>query len=911
MKQRPTTKGQPPHRLWHAIAAAEALTALGTGAEGLSDHEAAARRARYGANRLPRPRRPGLALVYLKQFASPLIYLLLAAAAVSLLLGEFMDTAFIFAVLQFNALIGTIQEWKAETSAAALQSAVRTWAVALRAGRPRRLDGVELVPGDVVLLESGAQVPADMRLVAAQDLQVDESLLTGESLPVEKDADAVLPEQTPLSDRRNLIFAGTTVPRGRARGVVVRTGLVTEVGRIAQALTSGPRAAPALIVRMRRFARIIAYTVLVAIVLLAAAELARGTPITEIFFIAVALAVAAIPEGLPVAITVALSGATSRMARRNVVVRLLPAVEGLGSCTLIASDKTGTLTCNELTVRRLFLPETGEVEVSGEGYRPLGELTRGGAPLDEAARARARRLAVSGALCNEASYHLGDDGRVQHLGDTVDVAYLALAGKLGLVREALLADEPQVGQVPFESQRRYAASFHQRDGAIVAHVKGAAETILPMCRGADRAAVADAVERLAESGYRVLAVASGPVATATGLPGGSDGEAAQRTLADLDFLGLVGLIDPLRAEVPDAIRRATAAGVTVCMITGDHPTTALAIGRELGMAQAPDDVVTGAEVAEARDNPAALEALIARGRIFARVEPVQKLTIVQAMQRAGHFVAVTGDGVNDAPALAAANIGVAMGQSGTDVARGAADLILTDDNFASIVAGIEEGRVAYDNVRKVIYFLLSTGAAELVLFFLALVSGLPLPLFAVQLLWLNLVTNGVQVVTLAIEKAEPGVLKRPPRPPRQPIFDRRMIEQTVLSGMVIAGVAFGFYSWALGQGWSLFDARNGALLLMVLFENVHTFNCRSEARSILRTPIRDNPFLVLGVIAAQGAHIGAMYLPGLRDVLGVAPVSFARWGTIAAIALVLLVVMELYKLIRPVPQGYRPFGRGG
>jgi magnesium-transporting ATPase (P-type) len=417
-----------------------------------------------------------------------------------------------------------------------------------------------------------------------------------------------------------------------------------------------------------------------------------------------------------------------------------------------------------------------------------------------------------------------------------------------------------------------------------------------MCDGVDREAVLAEAERLAAEGFRVLAVAAGRIARPIAP------ERADVALGDLDFLGLAGLIDPLRAEVPDAVERCRKAGVEVRMVTGDHPVTALAIARQLGLADDPDRAIHGTELQNLANDPAELDLAVAEAGVYARVEPVQKLTIVQSLQRSGHFVAVTGDGVNDAPALHAANIGVAMGRSGTDVARGAADLILTDDNFASIVNGVEEGRVAYDNVRKVIYLLVSTGASEIVLFFLAFAFGLPLPLFAAQLLWLNLVTNGIQHVALAFEKGEPGVLDLPPRPPKQPIFDRRMIEEVLVSGAFIGIVGFLFFHWALGRGWSEFEARNGMLLLMVCFENAHVFNCRSEWRSAFRVPFRANRFLFVAVAAAQGVHIGAMYVPGLSDVLRIEPVSFEAWLPVAGLALGLVAAMEIFKLMRPRPQ---------
>lgn len=809
----------------------------------------------------------------------------------SLGIAEYSDAVFIFAVLQANAVVGAFQEWKAESSAEALNAMIPDEVMVRRGAKRHVTVSADLVPGDIVLLQSGDLMPADARLITAHDVTVDESSLTGESVPVGKVSDLVLAEATAVADRRNMLHAGTTVLAGRAAGIVIQTGLHTELGRIAQAMAGIEAGTPPLVIRLRRLTRVIGIVVVCAVAALAVAEFMRGMALAEVFFVAVALAVSAIPEGLPVAITVALSVGSARMARRNVIVRSLPAVEGLGACTLIASDKTGTLTVNQLTVKRLVLPRERTIEVTGEGYVPEGTLRIEGELVDHEIEAAARRLASAGSLCNEATFRIEPQGYV-HFGDTVDVAFLVLAKKLGAPRPAVLARYPETGFVPFEPHLRYAASFNDDDGRTIAHVKGAAEVVIPMCQGIDRDRAIAQAEDLSAKGFRVLAVAAGAVAA---MP---PAEGATSPLKGLEFLGLVGLIDPLRAEVPGAVERCRSAGIQVEMVTGDHPATALTIARELGITLDSDDVVTGAELSELMTDPNELDLAVASGRVFARVEPMQKHTIVTSHQRAGHFVAVTGDGVNDAPALRAAHIGVAMGRQGTDVARGAADLILADDNFASIVNGVEEGRIAYDNVRKVVYLLIATGAAEIVLFFLAFAAGLPLPLFAAQLLWLNLVTNGIQDVALAFEGGDPGVLARSPRPPEQPIFDRPMIEQTAISGAFIGVVAFAFFHWALAAGWSEAEARNVMLLLMVFFENVHVFNCRSETRSVLRVPIGANPLLVAAVVATQSIHIGAMYVPGLNNVLGIAPVSVETWLSVAPIALSLILVMEVYKAFR-------------
>jgi len=620
-------------------------------------------------------------------------------------------------------------------------------------------------------------------------------------------------------------------------------------------------------------------------------------PFDEILLLSVALAVSAIPEGLPVALTVALAVGMRLMAWRHVIIRRLVAVEALGSCTFIATDKTGTLTVNQLTARCVLSPLGEEWEVSGEGVEPEGTVFRsqGGERSEDAALLE--RMAQAGVLANEA--YLGRRGDMWvHHGDAVDVALLVMAHKLGVVKEELEGGYPQLADIPFESERLFSASLNDVEGRQQAFVKGAAERLLSMCTrmaagggdvDLDVSAVEAQIHRLAGKGYRVVALASGEVNLT------EEEVFSEEHLNGLSLLGLVGMIDPLRPEAKAAVVACREAGVEVAMITGDHPATAMAIARELELAEEAEQLVTGPQL-RAAESEEALDRLTERALVFARVEPQQKLDIVNSLQRNGHFVAVSGDGANDAPALRAAQVGVAMGKSGTDVARETAELIITDDNFASIVAGVEEGRIAYANVRKVIFLLISTGAAEIVLFTLALLTGQPLPLLAVQLLWLNLVTNGIQDVALALEPGEGNELRRPPRSPKESIFNRLMVERVVLSAVVIGVAAFLLFQWLLQRGYTLDEARNGTLLLMVLFENIHVFNSRSETLSVFRHSPMRNPFLLIGTAAAQLVHIGAMYTPWLSDVLRIQPVSPAHWSELLGIALVILVVMELHKL---------------
>lgn len=842
---------------WHALPPQEALARLGSGSAGLSAQEARRRLDRDGPNRLPHARRRGQALVVLDQFRSPFIYLLLAAAALSVVLEHYEDAGFVLVVLLLNAGIGAWQEWGAEQRIRSLQRLVRSSVPVRRDGTVRDIDGRELVRGDVVLCATGLRVPADLRLLAGRDLLADESLLTGESQPVFKRAAPAPPADAVLGDRCTMLHAGTPILAGRGEALVVATGSDTELGRIAQSLAETPAPPTPLARRMAGFTRAVSIGVLVVIAALALVEISRGAAVGDILLIAIALAVSAIPEGLPVAMTVALSVAVRRMAQRNVIIRRLPAVEGLGSCTTIASDKTGTLTLNRLTIEKIWLPGIGTVEADDP---------------------RARELALSGAICNEAS--LGpDNGHSTASGDSVDIAFLALAHELGVLSHARRL--PIATALCYEPERKFAAALVD-DLQKLVHVKGAPETVFAMCRDVPVAAH-EAASALAAEGYRLLAVAAG------------SGEGLDLTEPrDLSLLGLAAIIDPLRPDAEAAIASARQAGVRVCMVTGDHPRTALAIARQLGLAHEAAEVRTGGELAAL--SPQDFAATVERTRVFARVEPLQKLKIVEAMRAAGHVVAVTGDGVNDAPALRAADIGVAMAGGGTDVAREAADILLVDDNFSSIVHGVEEGRVAYDNIRKVIYLAISTGGAEIMLFVLATLSGLPPPLTAVQLLWLNLVTNGIQDVALAFEKGEPGALRRKPRSPDAPIFDRLMIGQTLLSGGFIGAVSFFYYRHMLDAGLAHAAAQNALLWLLVCFENAQCLNCRSERRSLFRIPLSANWLIVIGISAAQLLQLLAMSVPGLNAVLGVAPLDPRQWLLLAGLALTIVPLMEVYKL---------------
>jgi magnesium-transporting ATPase (P-type) len=887
---------------WHALPEEDVFYELQSSRKGLSSEEASKRLGQYGINVLPIKEPPTIWEILLHQILNPLIFILIAAAGASLAIGEMADAIFIFIVIVLNSGMGAYQEYSAEKSAHGLQVMLKINALVLRDGQKTEISAEELVPGDIVFLDPGKKVPADIRLLEVSGLEADESFLTGESIAAEKTSD-LLKQDVSISERMNIAFAGATITSGRAMGIVISTGMNTEVGKIAENVTLSESAKPPLVMRMESFTKQISIIVVFFSFILGFILWLQNTAPAEIFFFVVALAVSAIPEGLPVALTVALSIATSRMSKRNVIVRKLTAVESLGSCTIIASDKTGTLTVNQQTIKLIEFPNGKRYEITGEGYNGKGEviLSEPGNP-DKNDKVHLKKISKLGILTNEGNLKKEDDRWVHH-GDAMDVAFLALGYKLKQDPESIRKEFSLVDEIPYESEKKFSAAFYKENGQVHVAAKGAVETILGFC---DQSMVNGSLEILdpkiieqhtlsmAEQGYRVLAVAGGHY---------NDAEIIKKdeniVLPPLHFYGLVGFIDPLRPEVIDAVEKCHQAGIKVLMITGDHPATAASISKELGILEEKENVVTGHELERIGpvDSPA-YGKLVSSTHVFARVSPTQKFEIVDALIQQGEFVAVTGDGVNDAPALRKANIGVAMG-SGTDVAKEISSMIVTDDNFSSIVAGVEEGRFAYDNVRKVIYLLISTGTAEVILFIASIIAGLPMPLLAVQLLWLNLVTNGIQDVALAFEGGEPGAMQRKPRTTTERIFNPLMIQQTLISGFTMGLIAFGF--WFFLKNFQVMEethARNMVLLLMVFMQNVHVFNCRSEKVSAFKVPINQNIILVFGVLVAQGIHILSMHIPFMQNVLRVEPITFIEWAEVLVPAIPLLLVMEIFKKIR-------------
>jgi len=861
---------------------------LKTSFEGLSEAEVQNRQKQHGKNILPKAKRIALWQIVLHQFTNPLIYVLMAAACISFLVGEVVDALFIFVIISINACIGAYQEWDAEKNAAALQEFMRIQATVKRENETLRIDAEELVAGDVVLLESGNRVPADIRLLQTNQLKIEEAILTGESVAVHKNESVLSIDDLPLAERINMAYAGTTVTSGRGVGVVTDIGSRTEMGKIANILTQTEAATMPLVERMEGFTKKITIITLGLCLLIGFGGWLSGVSWFTIFLFVVALAVASIPEGLPISLTVALSIGTLRMARKNVIIRQLNAVEGLGSCTFIATDKTGTLTADQQTVKKFILPNGEKIEVSGQGYNGEGTVQL---PKDEYHAKKALQLIKNAVYCNEANLTKEGEKWI-HNGDAVDVAILAVAYKAQLHPEDLRKSIKTVLEIPFESERKFAAKFYQYHPAheVYIAVKGAVEEIAKRCKNIDYQQIEKQVSQLTQEGFRVIAVAQGNVHA--DIPA-----IDEHQIKDLELLGLIGLIDPVRPEVPQAIADCHQAGITVAMVTGDHPQTAFAIAQQIGIAQHENEVITGKALNQCTDNTALLEAIKGK-KVFARVSPQQKQQIVQALKDIGHFVAVTGDGVNDAPALRTANIGVAMGY-GTDIAKDTASIIVADNNFASIAKGVEEGRVIYGNLRKVIYLLISTGFAELCAVALALLAGMPLPFVAVQLLWLNLVTNGIQDKALAFEKGTRDLMQEAPRKPQEGVFNRKMIEQVFLSGVFAGSIVFVAWYFLLNHlNMPENQARNICLLLMVCIENFHVLNCRSETLSTFKIPFSGSLMVLGSTLLAQGVHIAAMHIPFLADVLQIAPVDFMTWLYTLLAASGILWLMEGYKWVR-------------
>jgi magnesium-transporting ATPase (P-type) len=892
-----------PH--WHARTAHDALADQATGTDGLSEADAAERLVRFGPNRLTPPRRRSVLARFAAQFNNILIYVLLAAAGVSLLLGETVDAAVIAGVVAINAIIGFVQEGRAEQALKAIRDMLSPQASVLREGRRRAIPAEELVPGDLVFLQSGDKVPGDLRLIQVRNLQIQEAALTGESMPAQKSTDPV-PADVALGDRTSMSYSGTLVATGQGLGLVVATGDATEIGRISRMLAEVETLTTPLLAKMTVFGR---WLTLAILVLSAAAfafgVLLRDYPLSETFMAAVGIAVAAIPEGLPAVMTITLAIGVTRMARRNAIIRRLPAVETLGSVSVICSDKTGTLTRNELTVQSIATAGQGYT-VTGIGYRPVGEFrlndgSHDSSPVDPRTDLVLFELARAALLCNDAALaEDGDDWTID--GDPTDGALLTLAHKAALDASAERANRPRLDVIPFESEHKFMATLHGGTEGALIYVKGAPEQLLEMCRDerhADSAASLsdvpldaeawrERIQSLARQGQRVLGIATRPAD-----PGQTDLQFDHIT-DGLILLGIVGLIDPPREEAVAAVRACTEAGIRVKMITGDHAETARAIGAAFGLGA--NGAVTGRDL-DALDD-VALADLAERTDVFARTTPEHKLRLVKALQARGNTVAMTGDGVNDAPALKRADIGIAMGRKGTEAAKEAAAMVLADDNFASIARAVEEGRTVYDNLRKTILFLLPTNGAQALIILAAILMGQVLPITPVQILWVNMISAVTLGLALAFEPPEADAMRRPPRAPDEPILTRYMIVRMSFVMLVLVVASFGLFLYEETAGADRAYARTVAVNTVVMGEIFYLWNARAIFRPV--TTVRGifgNRPVLLSIALALVFQLALTYLPILQQLFGTAALGPGAWLLMTAAGLSLFVLVELEKAL--------------
>ncbi len=870
----------------------ELLKKYKTSLNGLSKKEVALRLDKYGPNELPKAKEKSVASLFFSALNDPIIYVLIVATILSFIVGETTDAFVILFIILVDAILSTVQEYRAEKNSEALKELIKVKVKVIRENKQKEIDSSNVVPGDIIVVESGTKLSADARIIKSNNLTVDESVLTGESIAVIKTHH--IDKETEEQLKANTLYAGTSVITGRAIAVVIGTGLHTEVGKIAEKVTSTEESKPPLVLRMERFSKQITAIILVIGVIIAVILYLKGTPLFDIFISVVALSISAMPEGLPLALTMALTIGSNKMAKRNVIVKKLNSVESLGSCTVIASDKTGTLTVNEQTAKKILLPDGQEFDVDGTGYNDNGYVIT----VNNAKLENAKYISILGNINNEAILEKSKN-KWNYFGDSIDIAFIALSMKLGVND----IEYKKIYEVPYESEKKFSAYFYTKDDKKYCTAKGSLEVILDFCSNAyvdgkkvklDKNAILKQNDELAANGYRVIALCDGEIPDKERYNEGD--------IKNLNFVGLVGFIDPIRKEALQAIRECKTANIKVLMITGDHALTAYTIAKDLDIVSSKKEVITGKELETVSGNKRKFDELIKDKKVFARVTPLQKLEIVESLQRQGEFVAVTGDGVNDAPALKAANIGVAMG-SGTDVAKETAKMIIIDDNFASIVAGIEEGRNAYSNIRKISIMLLSCGFAEVLFFILALAFNMSMPLVAIQLLWLNLVTDGLQDIALSFERETDTIMKDKPRNPKESLFEKELAKQILLGGIFIGILVFVVWFILVRKiGLEVNHARGYILALMVFIQNIHVLNCRSENKSVFKNGFKKNPFVLFTIVASIILQIIVMEVPFFATQLKTYSLGVFEMIILFVIALSILPVIEAYKHLKTKKQ---------
>ena len=860
------------------------LKELKSSLNGLTEKEASNRLKKYGLNELPKEKEKSIFSVFLGSINDPIIYVLIVAALLSFVVGEVLDAVAIIFIILVDAVVSTIQEVKAEKNSEALKNLIKVKAKIVRDNKHYEIDSSYLVVGDIIIVEPGTKISSDARIISSNNLTVDESVLTGESVGVVKCGDVCT-----LGDesKKCMLYAGTSVLTGRGIAVVTATGVDTEVGKIAEKVTTTTESKSPLTIRMEKFSKEITLLIVGISIVIGFVLIYKEYHFMDIFLAVVALAVSAMPEGLPLSLTLALTIGSNKMGKRNVIVKKLNSVESLGSCTVIASDKTGTLTVNEQTAKKILLPNGETFLIDGNGYNDSGKVV----PVGDANIANAKYISTLGVLNNEACLEKVK-GKWDKYGDSIDIAFLALGRKLGINN----SEFQKIYEVPYESEKKYSAVFYNIDDEVLCTAKGSVEVILDSCKYSyedgelvklDKKKILKQNEELASNGYRVIALCDGNVPLKE--------KYSEKDVKNLNFVGLVGFIDPVRKEAIGSIKKCKTAGIKVLMITGDHALTAYAIAKELNIVSSEDEVITGSELEFYSDNDRQFDSFIEGKKVFARVTPLQKLKIVESLERMGEFVAVTGDGVNDAPAIKAANIGVAMG-SGTDVAKETAKMIIIDDNFSSIVAGIEEGRNAYSNIRKISLMLLSCGLAEVLFFVLSIVFDLPMPLVAIQLLWLNLVTDGLQDMALSFERETDTIMKEKPRDTKESLFEKELVKQIFLSGTFIGILAFAVWYVLINKmHMEVAHARGYVLALMVFIQNIHVLNCRSETKSVFENGFKQNKFVLFTIVGTILLQMIVMEVPFLSRLLQTYDVPNLHLIILFILSLPIIFVMEMYK----------------
>lgn len=852
--------------------------------KGLSSKEAKKRLLDNGKNILPKKKKDSFIKILLKGILDPIVLLLVVTVIFSLIVGEKTDAIAISFIILADLILGAVQEWKAEKNADSLSSIIKVKVNVLRDGKEVEIDSEDLVVGDVMMLDSGDKISADARIIESHNLTVSESILTGESINIVKKPGVVKEES--ISGRYNMLFAGTTITTGRALAIVTKIGIQTEVGKIADKVANAKDEKSPLTIRMDKFSRQISLLIIVIAIIITILLFYKGVEGKEIFLSVIALSVSAMPEGLPLALTMALTITSNKMIKKNCLVKKLNSVESLGSCTYIASDKTGTLTVNEQTAKQIVLPNYKSFDVTGTGYNFDGEIKVDNKTDEELVK----EVATLGYINNEAGLEKEDDGYT-YFGDSIDIAFKALGKKV----KVDVSGYETIGMIPYESENKYSAVFYNLGQETYASVKGSLEVVLDFCKNTslEKENIKKQNEELAKEGYRVIALASGKLSNFK-LKEDYD----KNDIETLEFKGLVAFIDPVRKDVKNSINECIKAGINVIMITGDHPLTAYKIAKDLKLCDSYDEVATGDDVQMMLEKGEdEFDKFVKCKKVFSRVTPMDKLKIVESLKRTGEFVAVTGDGVNDAPALKSANIGIAMG-SGTDVAKETADMIVLDDSFSSIVSGVKEGRGAYSNIRKVSYMLLSCGLAEVLFFCLSIFFDLPMPLVAIQLLWLNIVTDGLQDFALSFEPTEDKVMEEKPRKTSDSLFNKELLIEVLISGLTMGIIVFIVWNNLLKGGTNVSVARGYIMAIMVFMQNIHVLNCRSEKTSAFKINLKKNLWVPVVIIGSIILQIIVMENDVLSNFLKTSSVPFAEMIKLLGFSLIILLVVEIYKVFK-------------